>query len=246
MRAPSARRGPSSWSRPTTSSARPSRATRSSCSGSGSASRSTATSSVAEYEDWYCVGLRVLQDREGARAAGQPVSGAQDSPSRRIKERTYFFRLSKYQDQLLELYEKKPGVIEPESRRNEVISFVKSGLKDLSVSRTSFTWGIPVPGNPKHVMYVWFDALANYWTALGGEGHHPPPDPPTTPPQGRETRASGRPPGRSCTSSARTSCASTRSTGRRSCSAPGAAVCRRRSSRTASHHRRREDEQIAA
>ncbi|HEX7604926.1 MAG TPA: methionine--tRNA ligase [Polyangiaceae bacterium] len=125
--------------------------------------------SVAEYEDWYCVGCESFKtEKELVQPGNQcPVH---KKPIEKIKEETYFFRLSKYQDQLLELYEKNPGFIEPESRRNEVISFVKSGLKDLSVSRTSFTWGIPVPGNPKHVMYVWFDALANYWTALGGEG----------------------------------------------------------------------------
>lgn len=125
--------------------------------------------SVAEYEDWYCVGCESFKtEKELVQPGNQcPIH---KRPIEKIKEETYFFRLSKYQDQLLELYEKNPGFIEPESRRNEVISFVKSGLRDLSVSRTSFTWGIPVPGNPKHVMYVWFDALANYWTALGGEG----------------------------------------------------------------------------
>ena len=125
--------------------------------------------SVAEYEDWYCVGCESFKtEKELVQPGNQcPVH---KKPIEKIKEETYFFRLSKYQDQLLELYEKNPGFIEPESRRNEVISFVKSGLKDLSVSRTSFSWGIPVPGNPRHVMYVWFDALANYWTALGGEG----------------------------------------------------------------------------
>jgi methionyl-tRNA synthetase len=83
-----------------------------------------------------------------------------------MKEPTYFFRLEKYQDQLLAHYEANPGFIQPESRRNEVVSFVKSGLKDLSISRASFTWGIPVPGDPKHVMFVWFDALTNYWSAV--------------------------------------------------------------------------------
>ncbi|ARW16231.1 methionine--tRNA ligase [Komagataeibacter europaeus] len=84
-----------------------------------------------------------------------------------VKEPSYFFNLSKFGDRLLELYETRPGFIEPASRRNEVASFVKQGLRDLSVSRTSFNWGIPVPGDPKHVMYVWVDALANYLSAVG-------------------------------------------------------------------------------
>ncbi|HEY5145672.1 MAG TPA: class I tRNA ligase family protein, partial [Polyangiaceae bacterium] len=79
-----------------------------------------------------------------------------------------FFRLSRYAEPLLELYRRQPEFIQPESRRNEVISFVAAGLRDLSISRTKLTWGIPVPGDPKHVMYVWFDALANYWSALQG------------------------------------------------------------------------------
>ncbi|ATU72464.1 methionine--tRNA ligase [Komagataeibacter rhaeticus] len=84
-----------------------------------------------------------------------------------VKEPSYFFDLSRFGDRLLELYETRPGFIEPASRRNEVISFVKQGLRNLSVSRTSFSWGIPVPGDPKHVMYVWVDALANYLSAVG-------------------------------------------------------------------------------
>jgi len=84
-----------------------------------------------------------------------------------VEEPTYFFRLSAWQDRLLEFYEANPDFIAPESRRNEVISFVRSGLKDLSVSRTTFNWGIPVPGNEAHVMYVWLDALTNYITAVG-------------------------------------------------------------------------------
>src|SRR6201996_4058706 len=84
-----------------------------------------------------------------------------------VSEENYFFKLSAFERELLELYEKHPEFIRPESSRNEVISFVRGGLKDLSVSRTSFDWGIPVPGDPKHVIYVWMDALANYITALG-------------------------------------------------------------------------------
>jgi methionyl-tRNA synthetase len=84
-----------------------------------------------------------------------------------VQEENYFFKLSAFQDKLLELYSSQPEFIRPETRRNEVISFVKSGLRDLSVSRSTFQWGIPVPDDPKHVIYVWLDALSNYITALG-------------------------------------------------------------------------------
>ena len=84
-----------------------------------------------------------------------------------VSEENYFFKLSAFERKLLEFYEANPGFMQPESTRREVISFVRSGLKDLSVSRTSFSWGIPVPGDEKHVVYVWLDALANYITALG-------------------------------------------------------------------------------
>jgi methionyl-tRNA synthetase len=84
-----------------------------------------------------------------------------------VSEENYFFKLSAFERKLLEFYEANPGFIQPEARRNEVTAFVRSGLKDLSVSRTSFKWGIPVPGDEKHVIYVWMDALANYMTALG-------------------------------------------------------------------------------
>ena len=83
-----------------------------------------------------------------------------------MDEESYFFRLSKWEKPLLEFYEKNPGFISPESRKNEVVSFVKSGLKDLSISRKSFSWGIKVPGNENHVIYVWLDALTNYLSAL--------------------------------------------------------------------------------
>jgi methionyl-tRNA synthetase len=84
-----------------------------------------------------------------------------------VKEPSYFFRLSAWGDKLLNFYETHPDFILPASRRNEVMSFVKSGLQDLSISRTSFSWGVPVPGDAAHVMYVWLDALTNYITALG-------------------------------------------------------------------------------
>jgi methionyl-tRNA synthetase len=83
------------------------------------------------------------------------------------KEESYFFKLSAFEDKLLELYEANPDMVAPRSRRNEVVSFVKGGLKDLSISRASFKWGVPVPGDADQVMYVWIDALTNYISALG-------------------------------------------------------------------------------
>ena len=85
----------------------------------------------------------------------------------RLKEESYYFRLSKYQQPLLDFYRGHPDFLQPEFRLNEVRTFVEAGLQDLSISRTSFQWGVPVPDDPKHVMYVWFDALTNYLTALG-------------------------------------------------------------------------------
>ena len=90
---------------------------------------------------------------------GRPVTAA--------KEEAYFFKLSKYADKLLELFETNPSFLQPESRRNEMISFIKQGLDDLCISRSTFDWGIPVPIDEKHVIYVWLDALTNYITALG-------------------------------------------------------------------------------
>ncbi len=84
-----------------------------------------------------------------------------------VEEPSYFFKLSAWTDRLLDFYAKNPGFIGPDSRRNEILSFVKGGLQDLSVSRTSFSWGVPVPGDPKHIMYVWLDALTNYITECG-------------------------------------------------------------------------------
>jgi methionyl-tRNA synthetase len=118
------------------------------------------------YEDWYCVGCESFKTEKELEQPGN-VCPLHKKPVEKIKEETYFFRLSKWERPLLDLYARRPHFIQPETRRNEVLSFVQGGLKDLSVSRTSFTWGIPVPGNPKHVMYVWFDALSNYRSALG-------------------------------------------------------------------------------
>lgn len=120
----------------------------------------------ADYEDWYCVGCESYKTEKELEQPGN-ICPLHKKPVERVKERTYFFKLSKWEEPLLGFYERHPEFIQPETRRNEVLSFVKSGLKDLSCSRTSFSWGIPVPGNAKHVMYVWFDALTNYRSALG-------------------------------------------------------------------------------
>lgn len=120
------------------------------------------------YAGWYSVRDEAYyaEDETELRDDGTRY-GPQGTPVEWVEEESYFFRLSAYQDRLLELYEKNPSFIGPAERRNEVVSFVRSGLKDLSMSRTTFDWGIPVPGNEKHVMYVWVDALTNYITAVG-------------------------------------------------------------------------------
>ncbi|MDB4944476.1 MAG: Methionyl-tRNA synthetase [Labilithrix sp.] len=119
-----------------------------------------------EYEGWYCVGCESLKTEKELEQPGN-LCPIHKTAVERMKESSYFFRLEKWQKPLLDFYARHPEFIQPESRRNEVLSFVQSGLKDLSVSRTTFAWGIPVPGNPRHVMYVWFDALTNYRSALG-------------------------------------------------------------------------------
>ncbi len=119
---------------------------------------------LGEYEDWYCTPCETFWTET------QLIDGRCPDCNRvveKLKEESYFFRMSRYQDQLLAHIEENPDFIQPKSKRNEIISFVKEGLRDLSVSRTTFNWGIPVPGDPKHVIYVWFDALTNYITALG-------------------------------------------------------------------------------
>lgn len=120
---------------------------------------------LGAYEGLYCVGCEGFKTEKELEPGN--VCPLHKKPVEKVAEPTYFFRLSKWQDRLLEFYERRPGFIQPESRRNEVLSFVKGGLEDLSCSRTTFTWGIPVPSDPKHVMYVWFDALTNYRSALG-------------------------------------------------------------------------------
>ncbi|MGU3576735.1 methionine--tRNA ligase [Brucellaceae bacterium C25G] len=120
------------------------------------------------YAGWYSVRDEAYYGEEETEVRADNVRyGPQGTPVEWVEEESYFFKLSAYQDKLLALYESQPDFIMPSERRNEVISFVKSGLKDLSISRTTFDWGIPVPGDEKHVMYVWVDALTNYITALG-------------------------------------------------------------------------------
>ena len=117
-----------------------------------------------EYEGWYCTVDEIFVPEAQLVDGRCPTCG---SKVERLKEESYYFRLSKYTQPLLDWYRDHPDFIQPEFRLNEVRTFVEAGLQDLSISRTSFKWGIPVPDDPKHVMYVWFDALTNYLTALG-------------------------------------------------------------------------------
>ena len=121
-----------------------------------------------KYAGWYAVRDEAFYDEgeltKGPNGEKLAPTGA---PVEWVEEESYFFDLSKWREKLLALYDKHPGFIGPKSRFNEIYSFVKGELRDLSVSRTAFSWGVPVPGNPKHVMYVWIDALTNYITALG-------------------------------------------------------------------------------
>ncbi len=118
-----------------------------------------------EYEGWYCLPCETYFTEGQLENGNCPDCGR---PVKKVKEESYFFNMKKYADRLLKFYEDNPKFIEPESRKNEMINnFIKPGLEDLSVSRMSFDWGIKVPGDPKHVIYVWVDALTNYITALG-------------------------------------------------------------------------------
>lgn len=119
---------------------------------------------LGDYEGWYCVPDEAYWTGLQLADGNCPTCGR---PVEKRKEPSYFFRLSKYQEPLLDYYRKHPDFIRPESRRNEVVAFVEGGLNDLSVSRTSLSWGIPVPDAPGHVIYVWYDALTNYITGLG-------------------------------------------------------------------------------
>jgi methionyl-tRNA synthetase len=145
-----------------------------------------------KYEGWYCTVDEVFVPDTQLQAGRCPLCG---NAVERIAEESYFFRLSAFQQPLLDYYEQHPEFLTPAVRRNEMLAFLQAGLEDLSVSRASFKWGIPVPDDPAHVMYVWFDALTNYMTAVGYGAEGPP----------------------MCTWSARKSSVSTRSTGPPSC-----------------------------
>ena len=121
-----------------------------------------------KYSGWYSVRDEAYYDEQETKLTekGERI-GPQGTPVEWVEEESYFFRLSAYQQKLLDLYGKHPDYVLPKERLNEVMSFVKGGLQDLSISRTTFDWGVKVPGNPKHVMYVWVDALTNYITAVG-------------------------------------------------------------------------------
>ena len=122
---------------------------------------------LSNYSGWYSVSDEAFYNEDEIEEIdGKKIAISSKSPVEWIEEESYFFKLSKWEKPLLEFYEKNPNFISPESRKNEVISFVKSGLKDLSVSRKTFSWGIPVPNNDNHVIYVWLDALTNYLSAL--------------------------------------------------------------------------------
>ncbi|WP_405375342.1 MULTISPECIES: methionine--tRNA ligase [unclassified Microbacterium] len=127
---------------------------------------------AGEYEALYCVGCEEFKpeaeivDGTGA-FEGLKVCAIHSKPLELLQEKNYFFKLSEFQDRLLELYKTEPDFVRPDSARNEVVSFVKSGLKDLSISRSAFDWGIRVPWDDSHVIYVWVDALLNYATAVG-------------------------------------------------------------------------------
>jgi methionyl-tRNA synthetase len=123
---------------------------------------------LSKYAGWYSVRDEAYYDEdELTREHDGSWRAPTGTPVEWIEEESYFFRLSAYQDRLLAHYEANPSFIGPETRKNEIVSFVRSGLKDLSISRTTFDWGLPVPGDPRHVMYVWVDALNNYVTGCG-------------------------------------------------------------------------------
>lgn len=129
---------------------------------------------LGTYSGWYCVRDEAFYQAdelvEGSHGQKLAPTGA---AVEWVEEESYFFKLSAYEQRLIDFYESQPDCVLPKSRRNEVMSFVKGGLKDLSCSRTTFDWGIPVPGDENHVMYVWFDALSNYLTAAGYPDREP-------------------------------------------------------------------------
>jgi methionyl-tRNA synthetase len=119
---------------------------------------------LGKYEGLYCVSCEAYYTEDELVDGMCPIHG---TPVERMVEENYFFRLSAYAERLLEHYERHPKAVQPETRRNEVLSLVRGGLQDFSISRTTFRWGIPLPWDPTHVCYVWFDALTNYITAAG-------------------------------------------------------------------------------
>ena len=130
---------------------------------------------AGDYEGYYCVGCEEYKQTSelvpgSGRYEGQLVCAIHSIPVELLSERNYFFRMSQFTDRLLALYEERPDFVQPESARNEVVAFVKQGLADLSISRSSFDWGVQVPWDDRHVVYVWFDALLNYITAIGFDG----------------------------------------------------------------------------
>src|SRR5512132_3969562 len=125
------------------------------------------------YEGWFCAACAAYKTKDEyvkrAKEGDPPTCLIHEPPLDRVAEESYFFRLSDYAEALVALYESRPGFVQPESRNNEVTAFVRGGLQDLSVSRlkSSVSWGVPVPDDPDHIIYVWFDALTNYITAIG-------------------------------------------------------------------------------
>ena len=135
---------------------------------SGGAWRTNGDIYLDSYSGWYSVRDEAYYAEDETTLGEDGVRlGPQGTPVEWVEEKSYFFRLSAYQDKLLALYEQQPDFIGPDSRRNEVVSFVKGGLRDLSISRTTFDWGVKVPDDAEHVMYVWVDALTNYITGVG-------------------------------------------------------------------------------
>lgn len=127
---------------------------------------------LGEFEGYYCVGCEEYKQQNElvpgiGEFEGQLVCAIHSKPVESLKETNYFFRLSEFGDKLLALYESNPKFVQPDSVRNELIQFVSQGLRDLSISRSSFDWGIPIPWDSSHVVYVWFEALLNYVTAIG-------------------------------------------------------------------------------
>ena len=130
---------------------------------------------AGDYEGYYCVGCEEYKQTAElvigtGRYEGQLCCAIHSIPVELLQERNYFFRMSQFTDALLKLYEERPDFVQPESARNEVIQFVRQGLADLSISRSTFDWGVKVPWDERHIVYVWFDALLNYITAIGFDG----------------------------------------------------------------------------